>query len=106
MGRPRPAEAHPFSRDAERGREGGTMTEDEWVRAEVADVIRALVPLGSRRRRLLASALIRSLGQWAADTSVAAALELNDSVADTGKPKGRLRRARDALSKAVWKGEP
>jgi hypothetical protein len=77
------------------------MTEAEWVRVEGENLWRTLVPLGYRRRRLFASANVRALGQWAADPAVVAALEVNDQVADSGKSKASLKRARDALFQAI-----
>jgi hypothetical protein len=83
------------------------MTEAEWVRAEEDAIWRAVLALSPRRQRLLASALVRSLGRWASDPAVEAALEANDRFADTGKTKAALRRARDALADArVARADP
>jgi hypothetical protein len=78
------------------------MTEAEWGRVDDEEGLwRALAPLGRRRRRLLASALVRALGHWVTDPAVVAALEANDLFADTSLPKARLRRARDALFRSM-----
>jgi uncharacterized protein (TIGR03066 family) len=76
------------------------MTEDEWVRAEEDAIWRAAMALRPRRQRLLASAMVRSLGRGASDSVVVAALEANDRFADTGKTKAALKRARQSLADA------
>jgi hypothetical protein len=73
------------------------MTEDEWAAAEEDAIWAAISPLSSRRQRLLAVALVRSLGLWEGDV-VAAAMDACERFADTGKTKAALKRARVALS--------
>jgi hypothetical protein len=76
------------------------MTEDEWAEAEEDVIWAALRPLGDRRHRLLAVALVRSLGHWA-DLDVARdALAAAEKFADTGKSKAALKRARESLADA------
>ena len=76
------------------------MTEDQWAEAEEDAIWPVLLPLGDRRHRLLAVALVRSLERLASGAVITAALEVAEKFADTRKTKAAMKRARDALSDA------